>query len=46
MLFIGIRNRFYIIYARAETKNETPLNHNCFLNWTKSAMGMETDGIA
>lgn len=46
MLFIGIRNRYCVICNRAETKNETPLDHTCFLNWTKSATGMEADGVA
>ncbi|KAL4122792.1 hypothetical protein QTP88_015067 [Uroleucon formosanum] len=46
ILFIGIRNRFCIICNRAKTKNESPSNHNCFLNWTKSATCMEADGVA
>lgn len=44
-LFVGIRNRFHIICSRAETKNETPSNLICFLNWKKTANGMEADGI-
>lgn len=46
ILFIGIRNRFCIICNRAKTKNESPSNHNCFLNWKKSATCMEADGVA
>lgn len=46
VLFIGIRNRYCVICNRAEIKNITPLDHTCFLNWTKSATGMEADGVA
>ncbi|KAF0746511.1 YqaJ domain-containing protein, partial [Aphis craccivora] len=46
VLFVGIRNRFCIICSRAETKNEIPGIHTCFLNWKKAATGIEADGIA
>ncbi|XP_060881668.1 uncharacterized protein LOC132953151 [Metopolophium dirhodum] len=46
ILFVGIRNRFCVICQRAKNKKIHPLEHTCFLNWTKGATSMEADGIA
>ncbi|KAE9522977.1 hypothetical protein AGLY_016608 [Aphis glycines] len=45
MLFVGIRNRFYIICQRAKNKKlpEKLPEHTCFLNWKKDASSMEAD---
>lgn len=41
-----IRNRYCCICERSNTLNLKVNEHNCFLNWRKSATGMEADGIA
>ncbi|XP_022177421.1 uncharacterized protein LOC111038573 [Myzus persicae] len=45
VLFVGIRNRYCVICHRAASKNEKPSEHRCFMNWNKSATGMEADGV-
>ncbi|KAL4083125.1 hypothetical protein QTP88_028455 [Uroleucon formosanum] len=46
ILFVGIRNRYCCICERSSTLKLKANEHNCFLNWRKSATGMEADGIA
>ena len=43
---MGIRNRFCVICQRAKNKKLNPPEHTCFLNWKKSATGIEADTIA
>jgi len=43
---VGIRNRYCCICERSNTLQLKANKHNCFLNWRKSATGMEADGIA
>lgn len=46
ILFIGIRNRYCVICERAKTNNKTPIQHVCFMNWSKGATSIEADAIA
>jgi len=45
-LFVGIRNRYCVIFQRAKNKKLDPPEHTCFLNWKNGATCMEADGIA
>lgn len=45
VLFLGVRNKYCCICARAHTKNLQPKDHRCFKNWSGSSSGMEADII-
>lgn len=45
ILFIGVRNSYCCICARAESKNKPADEHTCYKNWSKSATAMEADII-
>lgn len=45
VLFLGVRNKYCCICARAYTKNVEPREHLCFKNWSDSSSGMEADII-
>lgn len=45
MLFVGVRNRFCVICARALRKKIKAKEHACCLNWTRSSTEMEADII-
>lgn len=45
VLYVGIRNKYCCICARAVSRNETAIDHVCFKNWTKASTGMEADII-
>jgi hypothetical protein len=47
VLFIGVRNKYCVICARASNKGEEPREHVCFKNWdsNKSSTSMESDAI-
>lgn len=45
VLFIGVRNKYCIICARAQSKDTSPKKHKCFKNWDQSASSMEADII-
>lgn len=44
-MFIGIRNRYCVICQKSNNKNQQIPKHVCFMNWSKSATGMEADAI-
>lgn len=46
-LFVGVRNKYCAIHARAEQFNEEPPSHICYKNWglDTSSNAMETDII-
>lgn len=46
ILFVGIRNRYCCICERANALKLPAKDHKCFLNWDKTATGMEADGIS
>lgn len=43
VLYVGIRNKYCCICARAETKKIKPKNHKCFKNYSGPSTGMEAD---
>ncbi|XP_054276401.1 uncharacterized protein LOC128995415 [Macrosteles quadrilineatus] len=43
VLFVGVRNSYCSICARAEYKQIQPAEHVCYKNWTKSSTAMEAD---
>ncbi|KAF5281749.1 hypothetical protein FQR65_LT14544 [Abscondita terminalis] len=45
ILFLAVRNKYCCVCASAETKNETPINHRCFKNFTGPSTAMEADII-
>lgn len=45
VLYVGVRNKFCIICARAQTKGCAPKIHTCFKNWDGSSSAMEADII-
>lgn len=45
LLFVGVRNKFCSICARAENKEKEPKPHICHRNWTGSAPAMEADVV-
>lgn len=45
VLFIGVRNKYCCICARAQNKGKQPPDHLCHKNWDKSSTAMETDII-
>jgi hypothetical protein len=47
VLFIGVRNKYCMVCARASQKNEEPNVHKCYKNWdnTSSSTSMESDAI-
>ncbi|XP_031333159.1 uncharacterized protein LOC116182246 [Photinus pyralis] len=45
LLYLGVRNKFCSICARAQNKNNEPKKHLCFRNWTGSSSSMEADII-
>lgn len=44
-MFIGIRNRYCVICQKSLNKKEPIPTHVCFMNWSKSATGMEADAV-
>lgn len=47
VLFIGVRNKYCIVCAKAARQNEEPKEHKCFKNWdrNRSSTSMESDAI-
>ncbi|KAJ8928841.1 hypothetical protein NQ314_018538 [Rhamnusium bicolor] len=45
VIFLGVRNKYCCICARAEKKGEPSMEHKCFKNWAGSSTSMETDII-
>lgn len=45
LLFLGVRNKFCAICARAENKNIASPQHMCFKNWKGSSSSMEANII-
>ncbi|XP_057662428.1 uncharacterized protein LOC130897534 [Diorhabda carinulata] len=45
VLFLGIRNKYCCLCARAENKEEQPIAHMCFKNWSGPSTGMESNII-
>lgn len=43
ILFIGVRNKYCIVCARAYNNNIEPKPHTCFRNWSGSSSAMEAD---
>lgn len=43
VLYIGIKNKYCCVCARAETKGENPREHACFKNYSGSSTSMESD---
>lgn len=43
VLFIGIKNKYCCICARAESKSISPVDHVCFRNYSGSSTGMESE---
>ncbi|CAB3237973.1 unnamed protein product [Arctia plantaginis] len=46
VLFLGVRNKYCCICARAQNKGIAPSEHKCFKNYTGSSSGMEAEIIA
>ncbi|KAF4522566.1 hypothetical protein B566_EDAN012857 [Ephemera danica] len=42
-LFIGVRNKYCCICARAKNNGVDPSEHLCYLNWNSSSTAMEAD---
>ncbi|GBM20882.1 hypothetical protein AVEN_224125-1 [Araneus ventricosus] len=45
VLFVGVRNKYCVICARAKSKGLKPDEHKCFRNWMGSSSAMEADII-
>lgn len=45
VLFVGVRNKYCVVCARAQSKEISPKKHKCFKNWDQSASSMEADII-
>ena len=45
VLYIGIKNKYCLVCARAEHKNMSPKQHKCFKNYEGSSSSMETEII-
>ncbi|XP_054257576.1 uncharacterized protein LOC129005927 [Macrosteles quadrilineatus] len=45
VIFLGVRNKYCTVCARAAKTARPPSEHACFKNWTGSSPGMETDII-
>ena len=45
LLYVGVRNKYCSVCARADTKGEEPPQHECHKNWDGSSSSMETDII-
>lgn len=45
LLFIGVRNKFCSVCARAENLNVVKKEHVCFQNWNTTSTSMESDII-
>lgn len=43
VLFVGIRNKYCCICARAANLKMQPEKHKCFKNWDASSTAMEAD---
>lgn len=43
VLFLGVKNKYCCICARAENKESPPKEHACFKNFTGSSSGMESE---
>lgn len=41
VLFIGVRNKYCCICAKAEAAGIAPHAHNCFKNWAGPSTAME-----
>ncbi|CAG9771313.1 unnamed protein product [Ceutorhynchus assimilis] len=46
ILFLGVRNKYCCVCAKAEKKGEEPHEHLCFKNWNGSSGAMEADIIS
>lgn len=45
VIYIGIKNKYCLVCARAEHKNISPKQHKCFKNYEGSSSSMETEII-
>lgn len=45
LLFLGVRNKYCSVCARAESMKKLPSEHICYKNWNKPSTAMETDII-
>ena len=45
LLYLGVRNKYCTMCARAQSRQEDVPVHRCFKNWDKSSTAMETDII-
>ncbi|GBN88648.1 hypothetical protein AVEN_93006-1 [Araneus ventricosus] len=45
VLLVGVRNKYCVVCARAESKGLKPDEHKCFRNWMGSSSAMEADII-
>ncbi|XP_050679072.1 uncharacterized protein LOC126975299 [Leptidea sinapis] len=45
ILFLGIKNKYCFICARAENKNVDPSEHKCFINYSGPSTNMESEII-
>ena len=45
VLYLGVRNKYCTVCARANTKNTDPPEHKCFKNWSSTSTAMESDII-
>ena len=46
LLFIGVRNKYYSVYAISKWKNSPPPSHQCYCNWSGTSCAMEANVIA
>ena len=46
VLFLGVRNKYCCICAKAEARGVTASPHNCYKNWSGPSTAMESDIIA
>ena len=42
LLYVGVRNKYCSVCARADTKGEEPPQHECHKNWDGSSSPKET----
>ena len=45
LLYVGVRNKYCSVCARAETKGREPSRHKCYKNWDGASSSMEPDII-
>lgn len=43
VLYLGVRNKYCCVCARASSKNKQAEDHKCYKNWDGSSSGMESD---